>query len=591
MVTPDALPTAFPTDALPEPLAAWVAAIAWQYQTDSALPAVACLAALSTAVGGTVTITPRQGWTEAAANLYLAAAADPAERKSPVLRDAIAPLREAAARLVDATARDRAAATRRAASLRTHAETLAADADKIVRLEGPDTAEALAADARAAEALAAADAATIPPAPVLLIGDATPEALVSTVAAHPAGVGLITDEAGAIATVTGHRYGGTPNTDPILQSKSNGPMHVTRRSAPDICADRPVLTVGVLVQPEPLADFLADPFLRARGLPARFQVAFPPARIGDRHPNPEPATPAIVAAYADTISALVHSRGDHRDEPSPIGFTPAARDQLTNLLEWTEGLMRPGGFLADLRDYGGKWCGDVVRLATLLALTIDPTATEVDAAALDRAATIGRYFMGQAVTAHAAAEAADADRNADYVWTRIRSRFPDADTITAREVYRVAITKRIPDRDALRDALDRLVLRGYLTELDTDTEANSRRSIIYRINAAIGPTSDTQGTADTLEPPPFPDAADPGDDVPEFLPTPDAADPTAALTIARQADAEALTAHRRGDSAAVADAMTRAAAAYRDAGDDAEAARREAIAARTTDPHPGAAAP
>jgi replicative DNA helicase len=74
---------AFPTDALPNPIADMVNTVSEATQTDPAMAGTSALSALSACTGGHAEIEIRGGWREPL-NLYTAAIAGPGERKSSV---------------------------------------------------------------------------------------------------------------------------------------------------------------------------------------------------------------------------------------------------------------------------------------------------------------------------------------------------------------------------------------------------------------------------------------------------------------------------------------------------------------------------
>ena len=82
---------AFPVEALPDFLAAWVRAEATATQTPLDLPGMLVLAALATAAGGLARIQVRPGWQEPL-NLFVVVALPPGSRKSAVFADVTRPL-------------------------------------------------------------------------------------------------------------------------------------------------------------------------------------------------------------------------------------------------------------------------------------------------------------------------------------------------------------------------------------------------------------------------------------------------------------------------------------------------------------------
>jgi replicative DNA helicase len=81
----------FPVEALPDWLAAYVAAEATATQTPPDLPGMLVLATLATAAGGLARIQVRPGWQEPL-NLFVVVALPPGSRKTAVFADVTRPL-------------------------------------------------------------------------------------------------------------------------------------------------------------------------------------------------------------------------------------------------------------------------------------------------------------------------------------------------------------------------------------------------------------------------------------------------------------------------------------------------------------------
>ncbi len=112
----------FPVGALPEPLAAMVAAVAEFTQTDAGMAGTTALAMLAAAAGGRAEVEVRPGWREPL-SLYTATVAGPGERKSAVQAAMTRPLVEVEAELAAA-----------GASVRLEAETTRAVAARAAEL-------------------------------------------------------------------------------------------------------------------------------------------------------------------------------------------------------------------------------------------------------------------------------------------------------------------------------------------------------------------------------------------------------------------------------------------------------------------------
>lgn len=418
---------AFPTDALPDWLAAYVQAEARATQTPPDLPAILALAVLSAALAGHVEATPWDGWTEPI-NLYLMVVLPPGHRKSAVFADVTQPLQqrqnEAAARAAEqiATAKRQRALTE-AALKRAQRAHISAPAE--------DRPALLAQIERHAEQLAHHQRPTIPR---LIVDDCSPERLAMLLHEQHGRLAILSPEGGFFDMLAG-RYGttGAPNLDHVLKGHAGDPIIVDRVDRPGEIIPRPALTIGLAVQPETLRGLIARPGFHGRGLLARFLYALPGAHLGHRDvdapPVPAPlrdeyrrrvhtlltafipnteqpgtqavrttVTPHAVPADLDTPSVSPpsasappphavqvdpdtpamppasasapppHDPRSMTHHPRSVPFRPDAAARLRDFARAIEPRLAPTGDLEPLVDWGSKLVGAVVRLSALLHL-------------------------------------------------------------------------------------------------------------------------------------------------------------------------------------------------------------------------------
>jgi putative DNA primase/helicase len=194
----------------------------------------------------------------------------PGSRKSAVVRDVTGPLLELERELVDAKA---------AAIL--EAGTASKVAERAAGKAAADQAQAALADAIAAARRAAGI--QVPAPPRLLVDDATPEALASLLAEQGGRIALLSPEGDVFDMMAGcYAQGGGPNLGVYLTGHAGDPLRVDRKGRPPEHVDRPVLTVGLAVQPEVLRQIADRPGFRGRGLLARFLWALPAGTVGRR---------------------------------------------------------------------------------------------------------------------------------------------------------------------------------------------------------------------------------------------------------------------------------------------------------------------
>jgi hypothetical protein len=449
----------FPLAALPTWVKAKAVATAHETQTPVDLAGTLALACLATAAAGAVRVAvrPETGWSEPT-NLYVVCALPPGSRKSPVFSTMTAPILTTEQQLQD-TMRPRIielAVDRKAAD-----EYAARAADALAKAT-PDQRDTARYEAHAAAQAAAAI--IVPSEPRLFSDDITVEQAASMLADQGGRFAVLSAESEIFNEMAG-RYSGNPNMNVFLKGHAGDAMRVDRKGRPAEAVDHPALTLGVCTQPSALADLAAIPGAAGRGLLARFLYSIPEVNIGRRNTKPAPADPTAHTDYATNLTALILSLRDV-DGPIWLELSPRAAFLLDAVAEDTEHAMDEGGPLAQMRDWGAKAVGTMMRIAALLHVAEhlrDGYQRSISESTLAAAHNLIEYY-----TAHtlAAFDTMTTDLTTDragllvnWIGNTHTGRF------TARDAYRGLTRSRFPNMNDLDPALTVLEKHGYLRRL------------------------------------------------------------------------------------------------------------------------------
>ena len=287
----------FPVDALPGPIADHVRAIAEATQTDPAMAGTSALTVLAACNGGHAVVEVRRGWTEPL-NIYTVTIADVAERKSAVQSAMVEPINHAEKRLDDEGKADRIAAATRKKVATDRAAQLQRTAAKIDDEDARTTATN-----EAITAVAWAEMMNAPPAPRIVAGDITAEAVAEVLADQGGRLAIISAEGGVLDVIAG-RYSNMPNLDVFLMGHSGDHVRIDRKSGPPVHIPRPALSFGLMIQPDVLRTIAKRREFRGRGLLARFLYARPVSKLGSRKVRTEPVPEPIKERYENVITEL-----------------------------------------------------------------------------------------------------------------------------------------------------------------------------------------------------------------------------------------------------------------------------------------------
>ena len=199
---------------------------------------------------------------------------------------------------------------------------------------------------------------------------------------------------GAFFTILagGYTTNGAANVDVVLKGYSGEPVKVERVGRPGERIDRASLSLCLAVQPEMLADFLSDPTLTGRGMASRFLAAMPESRVGDRATLGIPPSPELQERFAARLEAILRAK-----EEIVLTLTPEAFAAYDAWFREVERSLKPGGELADLgQGWGGKLCGNTIRLAGLITLSREDRR-EISGDAMSKAIRMAKWFRDQAL--------------------------------------------------------------------------------------------------------------------------------------------------------------------------------------------------
>lgn len=441
-------------DVLPSWAGEYADALAVATETPPELAVSMVLGACSAAVARRYRVAVRDGYAEPC-NLWLAYALPPGSRKSAVQSAATVPLREWEREQADSMREE----ISRARSNR---------ATKEARAKALRTKAANKGDAAAAEQAANIEAAlpTVPVAPRIWTSDTTTEQLGILLAEHGEAIAALTSEGGILDTIAGRYSTGRANLDLLLQAWSGDPATVDRVTRGLVYLTHPRLTLCMSPQPCVLRDLSSSPGFAGRGLLGRMLYLLPPSGIGYRSLETAPIPGRVAEAYSSGLRSLLDTPACHddrgRETLRTLALTPEAYADWLAAARAIEAMMRPGGRLASMPDWGSKAAGGAVRIAGVLhaieyadgAPDAEPISRETMGRALDIVAALVEH-------ARAAYDTMGADPETDaaeYVWRWMTAQ--RAPVVTVRDVQRGC--RALPDVAAVEAALGELEERGYV---------------------------------------------------------------------------------------------------------------------------------
>ncbi len=383
---------AFPVEALPEDLRAFVLAVAESTQTPVDMAGTAVLSILSVCLQGKYRVQGKPDWLEPL-NTYALIIATPSERKSAVLNLMLRPLNAYEAQYNQRNASLVESSRMRKRVLEKRQKVLE---DQIAKGK---------ADEKEMERIAAEIAAFEEEQPLqLYVDDVTTEKLVSVLSVNKGRAALISSEGGIFDTLAGI-YTRNVNIDVMLKGYSGDPIRVDRIGRQSECVMNPALTVLLMAQPDVVSAVLGNKTFRGRGLTARFLYCLPVSKLGSRNADSAPVPEDVASGYARKIDNLLQD--EYEAIPRVICLSGEAREKLFAFSRELEPKLV--GEYTDIADWAGKLVGNIMRISALLCRAGVMLSHEfleeekplvVDGKTMEGAIRLGRYFLGNALAAY-----------------------------------------------------------------------------------------------------------------------------------------------------------------------------------------------
>jgi len=478
----------FPVDLLPASMRNYIRDSAKCMDADPVLIAAPALTVFAGAIGNSVRVLVKHGWTEPACT-WVGVVALPGSLKTQTQGAAASPVHDAQRR----ADRDHDAA------MAVYESALAEyDAEHKAKRGKSEPTE------------------TTTPKPVepkrtqYLTQDATPESLVGVLANNSRGVVNLWDELGGFFGGLNRYSKGGANAGEsgaaFYKSAYTGTTHTENRKGADgkgryVRLESPLVGVAGGIQPDALRRILLKQYVED-GLASRFFWVWPPDEPGGWVDN-APVNEAVASAYA-TIYARLQAIPLMTDpvteelRPAIVGLAPDARPVAKAWVEGVRERMRRAASPA-IRAAWAKLKGGAFRLALVIHLTewAESGGGDLGAISADtllRAVTIADWFGCEGERVYAMLEESEEETKARVLADWIRHW---GGAITANELAHNRREFR-GDVQGARAALDRLVAAGYGEWEPVQSAKGGRPTDRFRLYSAVTVTETPPTTVENV---------------------------------------------------------------------------------------------
>lgn len=395
-------PAPFPMQSLPPLLREYLQAVSDYVQVVPEMAILPLLSVLSLCVQGKAVIKHTGNSHTEPLNLYTITIAAPGERKSGSLKEFMRPVEEFQEKYN-----------------KIHAPEVEEYKTERAYLENK-RAKALKADLQAAKTYTKQLASLEKKYELVLnASDATPEALAMEIYRQSGKIGIIDDEGSVFDVLSGIYSNGQANINIFLKAYDGANYTILRRTKENIELKKPLLTMGLMVQPEHFTDAMNNRQFVGRGFIHRFLFSFPESRAGYLKMSSPDVPPKLQKQYSDLINRLLRL-------PSTPDIPVIVCDKEAELLfsdyhDHLQKEIRDGGTFENLKEWASKQFGRVLRIAGIFHLCEHEPAERLTGQTAINSIAIATWAENHALNALSGTASEPTEiRNAKYILKKLK---------------------------------------------------------------------------------------------------------------------------------------------------------------------------
>lgn len=438
----DSLPP-FPIGCLPSRLRSYVEAVAIHTQTPVDMAAGAALGVLAACLQGKVKVEGNIGHYEQT-SLYIFLIAPPGSRKSAVIHAVTAAIEDYEQKYNEenkaAMRRNRQERESLQRDINRLTRQLEAKYDKLTELELQHTQDKLA------------ELPAIKPLQIFT-DDCTSESMIRLLKDNHGRMAIISTEGGAFDNIIG-RYTKKPNLDVWLKGICGDTIRVDRINREPDYIRNPALSMIISAQPSVLSEIMQNGLLDGRGFLARLlYINIPSAAM----PKSFQSAPIPAAIQEDYHNLIFHLLNLSENEPITLHLAPEAVNRMDKLCRSIEAYLRNEH--RDMREWGSKYIGLVLRIAGLLHIAADGDG-DIQMETIENAIRIGSYAFHHALYAYSVLGADETIEKALHVVTKLRKL--SVTSISRSDLYQKCRGRFFRDAKDMEPVLTLLEQHGYI---------------------------------------------------------------------------------------------------------------------------------
>lgn len=305
----------------------------------------------------------------------------------------------------------------------------------------------------------------------LYVTDITPEALAQAMSEHSDKMAILDAEGGVLKTVAGMYNGGATNIDLLLKAFDGEPVEIRRKTSGSITLKRPLLSIGLLTQPDKFQEFIDNREFMGKGFIHRFLFSF--CRQNIRYSDTAPDIPkSTKEKYYSMVNRLLYMPASD----TVITHDKESQQLFHGLHEYIQDQKQQGGIFEYMPSYAEKQLANALKIAAILHLCEHEPTEPISGKTALAAMNTMMWLFNQAIQAFDYEAAEDpvfimANRIIEKLYRNKKSQYAMRDIrsllhITADNKYINEAMELLIDCYYLRDNGKRVYERGFKARLN-----------------------------------------------------------------------------------------------------------------------------
>ena len=286
---------------------------------------------------------------------------------------------------------------------------------------------------------------------VLNVSDATPEALAMEMYTQGGKIGIIDDEGSIFDVLSGIYSSGQANINIFLKAYDGSNYTILRRTKDNIELKKPLLTMGLMVQPDHFQEAMNNKQFSGRGFIHRFLFSFPESKAGYLKMSSPDIPETLQKQYRDLIFHLL--RMPESDSLPVIQCGKEAELLFSDYHEHLQKEIRDGGIFENLKEWASKQFARALRIAGIIHICECTPTEQLSGQTAMNSIAIAMWAENQALNALSGSASEPQEvRNAKYIIKKLQK--SDKDILSKYELLRLCRTLRAYEFEAPLDLLE-----------------------------------------------------------------------------------------------------------------------------------------